>query len=48
MSQRDDARTEGVEVVLDGLELAAHFARGERRVIGRQAGIEDRGKVIPQ
>jgi hypothetical protein len=34
---------EVVEVVLDGLKLAAHFARGQRRVIGRQAGIEDRG-----
>ena len=39
----DEARTEVVEVILDGLELAAHFARGQRRVIGRQAGIEDRG-----
>jgi hypothetical protein len=24
-------------------ELAPHFARGQRRVIGRQAGIKDRG-----
>ena len=34
---------EVVKVALAGLELAAHFARDQRRVIGRQAGIEDRG-----
>src|ERR1039457_4152705 len=39
----DEARTEVIESARDGLELAAHFARGQRRVIGRQAGIEDRG-----
>ena len=39
----DEARADVVEVVLDGLELPAHFARDQRRIIGRQAGIEDRG-----
>jgi hypothetical protein len=39
----DEAPTDVVEVVLNGLELAAHFARGQRRVIGWHAGIEDPG-----
>ena len=39
----DEARAEVVEVVLAGLELPAQFARGQRWVISRQAGIEDRG-----
>ena len=35
----DEARTEVVEVVLDGLELAGHFARGQRALPSTGWGV---------